>query len=165
MEVKEAVQRAIDVYVANPKCGFDVLHTALTQAGLSADLAQRVNEFLPLPFGRAIFRDNDVQFQPYYVRVDDQGRERFRGLLLDEPVYREALAAVPAVTAQGKDAFFVIQGRSSEFSAINQALHGGSQLGSLAALPPAMLWEEGMPETTPPLAAKPKSWWPFGAKS
>ena len=164
MEAEEAVQRAIEVYIANPTCGFEELFTALQQAGLSADLAQRVNEFLPLPFGRAIFRSNDVQFQPYYIRVDDQGRERFRGLLLDEPVYREALAAVPKIAARKDDAFFVIQCRSSEFSAINQALHAGSHLGSLAAMPPTMLWEEGMPEAPPPVA-KSKPWWSIGAKS
>lgn len=168
MEVKSAVKIAIEVYIANPDCDNETLEVALLQAGLFPDMARRMTEFLPLPFGREILSGDGVQFQPDYLRLDDQGRERFRGLLIDEPIYREALALVPAVAAQGRTVLSAFVGRSAEMDAINQALHSGSQLADLMMSSPIFAWEEGVPETAPqaaPLSAAPsKSWWPFGGK-
>ena len=168
MEVKDAVKIAIEVYVANPHCNNEMLEAALLQAGLSPDMARRMTEFLPLPFGREILSGDGVRFQPDYFRLDDQGRERFHGLLMDEPIYREVLALVPAVAAQGRTILSAFVGRSAEIDAINQALHSGSQLADLLMSSPIFAWEEGMPETdtqAAPLSAAPsKSWWPFGGK-
>ena len=144
MEVKQAVETAVQVFIANPDCDYVELTDALERAGLTAEMASRMVEFLPLAFGREFLGEGGPQFPPDYTRRDREGRERFRGLLQDEPVYREALAIMPLVAAQGKDALWSILGRSSEMDAVNQALHKGSELRNLLVSPPILIWEAGI---------------------
>jgi hypothetical protein len=82
-----------------------------------------------------------------YSRIDAQGQERFRGKLLDEPIYREALAAFSEVAAQGEEILKAVLGRSPEFLAANKAMHAGSRPENLYLSRPVLVWREGMPES------------------
>lgn len=159
MEAGEAVRRAAEVLAANTECDIFGVIAALEWDGFPADTAMDVAAFLPLAAGRAFLEGAGPRFPDFYIRVDDEGRERSRRPLLDEPLYRAALALVPVVAAQGEAALMAVLVHSAEFQAINEALHAGSQPEELLAAPPALPWAEGMPETAAP---PPAPWWRFG---
>ena len=147
MDTSEAIRRAIHIFAANTTCEIEDVKEALRQNGFSAEMASAVITFMPLAVGRVLLGRMGVKLPDEYIRADAQGRERFRGALLDEPVFRETLALVPEVLAQGEEVVQSIMVRSPEVLAVNQALQSGSRPEDLMAGRPVLGWDEGMPET------------------
>src|SRR5262249_44950926 len=104
MEIREAIRRAVRAFAANTDCDVHGVTAALERDGFSKEMGGAFVVFLPLAVGRVVLGRMGVGIFPDdYSRIDAQGRVRFRGKLLDEPIYRESLALFPEVTAQGKE--------------------------------------------------------------
>jgi hypothetical protein len=151
MDTKDAVRQAVRAFAANTDGDVSAVTAALEQDGFSRETAADLVVFVPLAVGRVVLRRIGVGImRDEYSRVDAQGRERFRGKLLDEPIYTEALAAFPEVTAEGEKTLMAVLGRSPEFVAANKAFHAGSRPENLYLSRPVLVWKEGMPESPIP---------------
>jgi hypothetical protein len=105
----------------------EVVVADLERGGVEPWLARRLNLFLPLAFGRRVL--DGVAVSDTFV--DERGSHR----LSDDPVYpwlaeRAAMADRAEIERIGL--------RSSELSAVNQALHAGSRLEDLVLGPVAL---------------------------
>ena len=148
MDTKDAVRRAVRAFAANTDGDVRGVTAALEQDGFSEETAADLAVFVPLAVGRVVLGRMGVGImRDEYSRIDAQGHERFRGKLLDEPIYREALAAFSEVAAQGEETLKAVLGRSPEFVAANKAFHAGSQPENLYLSRPVLVWTEGMPES------------------
>jgi hypothetical protein len=148
MDTKDAVRRAVRAFAANIDGDVRGVTAALEQDGFSKETAADLAAFVPLAVGRAFLGRIGVGImRDEYSRIDAQGQERFRGKLLDEPIYREALAAFSEVAAQGEEILKTVLGRSPEFWAVNEAFHAGSRPEALYLSRPVLVWREGMPES------------------
>jgi hypothetical protein len=148
MDTKDAVRQAVRAFTTNTDGDDRGVTAALVQDGFSEETAADLVAFVPLAVGRVILGRIGVGImRDEYSRIDAQGQERFRGKLLDEPIYREALAAFAEVAAQGEAVLKAVLGRSPEFRAANKAFHAGSRPENLYLSRPVLVWREGMPES------------------
>jgi hypothetical protein len=148
MDTKDAVRRAVRAFAANIDGDVRGVTAALEQDGFSEERAADLVVFVPLAVGRVLLgRMGAGIMRDEYSRIDAQGQERFRGKLLDEPIYREALAAFSEVAAQGEETLKAVLGRSPEVLAANKMLHAGSRPENLYFSYPVLVWREGMPES------------------
>jgi len=140
----EDITQASEILRTHTDSSDGQLITTLLEAGFDQALATRLVEFIPLAYSRVWLADSGVQFEDYYLRVSADGKTYTEHNLEDEPVYREAVAAAQSEIAAGSgfDELLPIVGRSSEFKAINSALHGGSRLEDLELSAPVLLWED-----------------------
>ncbi|GAA4506057.1 hypothetical protein GCM10023191_062670 [Actinoallomurus oryzae] len=107
--------------------GDDEVWERLTGAGVEPWLAERLLLFLPLAYTRRLLQD--VSYQDALVTPGG------RVSLSAEPVF---VAASARAQQAGRDEIERIAMRSSEFNAINNALHAGSQLSDLVMGEPAL---------------------------
>src|SRR5688572_30780183 len=102
METRERLQRALPIFAAIETGDFDGLLRALRTAGFSETVATELIEFMPLAFGRVLLEDVGVQLSEHYIRLDKGGMRR---LLVDEPLYREAIATAREALLNDEAAF------------------------------------------------------------
>ena len=135
------------------------LRAALAAAGVPAGLAGDVTAFVPIAFGRALLDGMGIGFSPEYAVAEGADGVRVAGLLGDHPVYAAATARAEQILAlrQGGDAFVAAAVWSSEFAAVNQALHAGSNPAELEAGPPVILRDA---EPAGAVAGR-RPWWRF----
>jgi len=138
MTVRDAIRRAVPVFVAQSKGDLYSIRSALEDAGISASLAAELIEFLPLAVARAMLNGMGIRFEDYYVRKTEQGRVIGEKKLLDEPVYREGLAMADEIGRMEDGVFMAVAGWSSEYRAISRAMHAGTDPASLSFGPPTM---------------------------
>jgi hypothetical protein len=146
-EIREAIRTAVRVFATSTDSDNRRVLDALEREGLVDEMARSLVEFVPLAFGRAFLEGTGVIIRDDYIRIDAQGRTRFCGKLLDEPIYKESLAIVPEVAAQGKEALLAIVWRSPESRAANEMFNAGRRPGDLYCCSPVLFWREGMPES------------------
>lgn len=121
------VRWALTAFHANPDLGDDELIELLAEAGLPH--AARAVMMLPLAYGRRIL-DGLVEVTPTYL---DGEREL---VLADDPIF--AAADHLARTEATREDLDHVGLRSSEVSAVNQALHHGAKPEDLVLSSPAM---------------------------
>jgi hypothetical protein len=158
MDAATAVERALPLFSAIEPNEWKALRSALRKAGLPAELAADVAAFMPIAFGRALLDGMGVDFSDRYVAQDAGGRMSMGGTLADHPVYAAAAAHARRMIErqEGGDAFVGVAVWSTEFAAVNQALHAGSNPADLVVSPPILLRDE--PEAADPGGAR-KPWW------
>jgi hypothetical protein len=150
MNITEAIRRAVPILAEHGSTDFSMLPIWLIRGGLSRAHAHDAMRFIPLAFGREILAGMGVVLADTYVRVSD-GKDEERPLA-DEPFFVEASKLV---TAFAPDLFSAVAMQSSEFQAVNQALHAGAQPDGLVASPPMIEWDRPVEEPS----ARP--WWKF----
>jgi hypothetical protein len=141
MDEAAAIERALPAFSTVQRGDWAGLRAALAAAGVPAALASDITAFVPVAFGRALLDGMGIGFSPEYAVADGGGGVRVAGQLIDHPVYAAAAAKAQQVLAlrQGGDAFVAAAVWSSEFAAVNQALHAGSNPSDLVAGPPLVL--------------------------
>jgi hypothetical protein len=140
MSIGESVQRALPILATSGRDDFDGMVAALRRAGFTKAVAADLVEFMPLAFARVLFEGTGVRLADHYVRTDGNARERKRGLLMDEPVYRASMAAAQDVIARDEETFVAVAARSSELQALNKALQSGSRLENVFLGEPTLEW-------------------------
>jgi hypothetical protein len=139
MTVRDAILLAIPVFEADPRAGPTETRAALEAAGIPADLAAEVVDFLPIALARALLDGTGVRFADHYVRQTALGRVIGTKPLADEPVFREGLSIACEVSAHGGGAFLAVAARSAEYQAVSRALDGGARAEDLECHPPVMI--------------------------
>lgn len=144
MEIRAAVQIAVGVFHEHKASTWKTLGEALQEAGIPKALSNRLLEFMPLAFSRAMVDDLGIEFSENYVRIDSKTNRKISRMLMDEPAYSESLAFAASLVAEQKagEEFISVVTRSSEFVAINKALNDGSRPEDLVSSPPILLWDE-----------------------
>jgi hypothetical protein len=165
MTVREAILRAVPVFVAQSTRDVHVLRIELEQAGIPGTLAAEIVEFFPLAMARALLNGMGIEFADYYIRQTPQGQVIGEKALADEPVYREGLAAADEIVRMGQDTFMAVARWSHEYQGINSALNAGSDAANLRCPPPVMIAnnedERRFDDTSGGRQPKPKNWWQF----
>jgi len=178
MELREAVRRSIDAMLIVNEYGGSVvertggfgsgIERTLLVSAVRTQLGDAVTErqiweiadFVPIALARALLQEMGAKLHDHYVRIDSQGRLRTYRRLEDEPVFREASSLALEVAQREGDALIQLAQYSTEFQAINQALHAGSRVENLDASPPIL---NGPDELCDPLEAAPvfpeAPWW------
>ncbi len=103
MDTNDAVRRAVRAFAANTDGDVHGVTAALEHHGFSREIAANLVVFVPLAIGRVVLgRMGMGIMRDEYSRIDAQGQERFRGKLLDEPIYREAWQPFPRRLPKGR---------------------------------------------------------------
>jgi hypothetical protein len=149
-----------------------VIREALTRRGVSPAVAEQAVALIPLAFGRWMIARMEMAPPPdeAIVMRDDKSQRTIR--LADNAIFRDASRLVDEGLKHGtisKDDFEAIMTRSSEFQALNTALHAGSKPADLVFSPPVILashdWNDDEPAVAMPSSAvvtpKKKPWWRF----
>jgi hypothetical protein len=154
MSDRSLILRAIPSFTSRSSLDSAGLRLALSiDADLTHAEAGAVLELVPLAFGRVLLDGMGIVFSDEYVRIDENGTERLRRKLGDEPLFREALELAPEVMAtSGQDVFTAVAIRSSELQAVNNALNAGADPSGLMMSAPVMVWVEERAE-------KKRPWW------
>jgi hypothetical protein len=158
MSVAKAIRRAVPILAEHGSSDPSILVIWLIRAGLSREEAHDAVRFIPLAFGRQILSGMGVSLEDSYVRVSTSDGAREEKALAGEAFFREALTAAPILAAElGGEVFTKVAMLSSEFQAVNQALHAGASPEYLVASPPQVEWSRPAGE----LPSRP--WWKFWA--
>jgi hypothetical protein len=159
MDAAAAIERALPAFSTVQPGDWAGLRAALAAAGVPAALVSDITAFVPIAFGRALLDGMGIGFSPEYAVADDGAGVRIAGRLIGHPVYVAAAAKARQILAlrQGGDAFVAAAVWSSEFAAVNQALHAGSNPSGLEAGPPVIL-QDAEPAGAP---AGKRPWWRF----
>src|SRR5258707_9733860 len=120
-EIETAVQTAIRLLAEGEADNFIVV--LMETEGVSAAVAERALAFVPLAFGRMLLGGMGITFAEECLMA--HGASTVTLPLKTIPVYQAALAA--AQRSQGAAEFSPVALRSSEVSAVNNALNNGSQ--------------------------------------
>jgi hypothetical protein len=165
MTVRDAILKAMPVFVAHARDGSSAVRGELKKAGIPANLAAEIVEFLPLALARAMLEGMGVQFADHYVRQTAQGHVVGQKPLADEPVFREGLAIAGQISGGVNGEFMAVAGLSPEYRAINKALNSGSQSKDLHCAPPVVLANDrdrrAFDDTSGGTQPRAKAWWQF----
>ncbi len=165
MNVRDAILLAIPVFAANSRAGPTESLEGLEAAGVPAELAAEIVEFLPLALARAMLDGMGIRFADHYIRQTAQGEVIGQKLLADEPVYREGLAIANEISGRGEDLFIAVAKWSPEYQAISRALNKGSRAEDLECRPPVVFANYGdrraFDDTSGGPRPRAKGWWQF----
>jgi hypothetical protein len=165
MTARDAILRAVPVFVAQPEGDLYTIRTALVGAGIPVGISAEIIEFLPLAIARAMLNGMGIHFEDYYIRKTEHGRVVGEKKLLDEPVYREALAMADEIGRMADGVFMAVAGWSSEYRAVSKAMNSGKQPDELSFGPPTMLANNddrrAFDDTSSGVQQKAKAWWQF----
>jgi hypothetical protein len=154
-EIETAVTAAIRLLAEGEADNFIIV--LLEAEGVTTPVAERALAFVPLAFGRTLLSGMGITFAEECLMA--HGGSTVTLPLKTIPVYQAALAA--AQRAQNAAELSPVALRSSEVTAVNNALNNGSQPQDLILGPPALTRVEATDEEIT-AAKKPKrSWWPF----
>jgi hypothetical protein len=137
---EEIVNRAVDVFLANPGGDQRALLSALEAAGLSPTHAWLAYQFVPMAFCRIALRHSGVGFPTVFLSRDpDTGAETSQEFAA-QPIYTAAVKVADERIAGGlvQQRLMPIVGHSAEFTAINQLARGGSKLSDVRLVEPVL---------------------------
>lgn len=120
----------------------DLINT-LASNGVVESVAERVVRFTPVAFGRQLLDGLGITFSDEYWRFDAMGKVVQSGNLSEDDVFTAATTTAPTFTQS--PSFQTIALSSSEVSAVNQALNGGSNPADLVAGPVVIFDEQPTP--------------------
>jgi hypothetical protein len=135
----DAVSRLAEIVSSRAEFTEDDIYTAMAEAGLAADVADRAFKFTQTAWARTVLTGVGVRFAPDYLCFNAAGEVIDSGRL-DQEVYY--LAAMELVPQYAKSAGFLRLVRmSADMNAVNQALHKGSKPENLSMGPAAFFME------------------------
>jgi hypothetical protein len=121
MNLTHLVDRLVEAIERNPELDDDALEGMLLDHGADVRTARELLLFVPIAWCRALFQHAGPTF-PRTFGLFQNGAFAPERALADEPAFVEGLLA--AKRCKKRDLFFSVAGRSADFNAINQALHG-----------------------------------------
>lgn len=133
----------------------DTIVQQLAATGVAPVTAEQVVAFVPLAFGRVFLDGLGITFADEYTAPKDGAQ--VRRPLKAHPVYRAAQAAAMKAQREEGAQFANVALRSSECSAVNNALNAGASPENLVCGPPALLRFEATDDAAP----LKRRWWPF----
>jgi hypothetical protein len=138
----------------------DVLDSLVAE-GCSRALAEKLLVFLPHACGRALLADTGVALSDNFRCMRPDGTVGPPQRLASDSDWVAIQRYVTDRTLSDKESVAIIGMRSSEFDAVNQALHNGSQLKDLVTADPIFIFTDasGLPDAIQ--ETKPKPWWAF----
>ena len=164
-----AVQRSLPAFSSVPTGDWAALEAAIVRSGVPPSVAADVIAFMPLAFGRVLLDGMGIEFSSEYATPASAAEGRTVGSLVEHPMYAGAHMMASGMLARQADGDALVSTAlwSSEFSAVNQALHAGSSTSDLVAGPPVIIGLAG-PESAAPAAAadagdakRARPWWRF----
>jgi len=164
MTVRDAILRAVPVFVAHPSGGPERLRSELVNVGLLPPLAAEVVEFLPIAIARAMLNGMGIRFADDYIRQTAQGQVIGQKPLADEPVFHEGLAMADEICRMGEETLMAVVNWSSEYRTLSRMISSGSNPSDLVCSPPVMLANNDDSRTFADTVAedtKQKPWWKF----
>ena len=114
---------------------------ALEALGVGARRAALLYGFIVLAFGRPILESLGVAASDKFLLQGPDG-ERSEGLLMDEPIFVEALAVARSRNQLSREQLKAISMQSCEVDALNEALNAGHRPEDLKATPPVLFLPE-----------------------
>lgn len=152
--IEDAIRAALPL-LADGVADDDVVRQ-LAAKGVDAPVAEQVIAFVPLAFGRVFLHGLGITFADEYMIPKDG--TQVRKPLKTHPVFRAAMTAAMKAQREEGVQFANVALRSSECSAVNNALNAGSSPENLVCGPPALLrLDDATDDATPPR----RRWWPF----
>ena len=132
-EIEAHIRRYVACQLSRPAAEDEEVIDALKGAGIPSRRAYELVLWVPMAFGRRVLEGPDLPLPETYLLVTPDFAAETRRFLRDEEVFVESRALIDRFLSEGmtNDQFLVIAGRSSEFNAVNEALHAGSEISNL----------------------------------
>jgi hypothetical protein len=150
VDVRDAILRAVPVFLANQQASFWDIRDRLVEVRIPRTLATDLIEFLPLALSRAVLQGMGIGFKDYYIRLLPSGEALPPKKLVDEPVFREGLAMAGEIRRGGEAGFLAVLLCSSEFAEVNDSLNAGSKPENLDHAPQIIMARDDDPRTFAP---------------
>lgn len=147
MNTYEAIKLALPIFAEHKNSNWEILDEALKNSETLSSFSDRLLEFMPLAFGRALMKDANIGFSKEYVRYTRSGTkiiEKERRNLEDEPVYKESFKLALQMITKGiaDENFKAVAHRSAELSTITEMMNKSSKAENLVLTPPYLQWRE-----------------------
>ncbi|MCW3052666.1 MAG: hypothetical protein JWN14_1836 [Chthonomonadales bacterium] len=140
---ESAVAHLAETLAANPDLTEDEAYEALTDAAVSASLADRVYKFTQIAWGRLLLGTDGIAFSNEYVGLDAEGNIRENGKLNEEPCFNAASHIDPRYISLPACQRLALA--SAEVAAVNNALNAGAKLENLVMAPVFLFCESPTP--------------------
>jgi hypothetical protein len=156
-----AVQRSLPAFSAVRTGEWGALEAAIVRAGVPPAVAAEVVAFAPIAFGRVLLDGMGIEFSPEYSTPASAAQGRTAGMITEHPMYVAAYMTASGMLSRqaGGESLVNTAVWSAEFSAVNQALHAGSQAADLVTGPPLIMGLAGSEAAVDATKARP--WWRF----
>lgn len=162
-----AVARLAELISARSEFTEEELYTAMANAGIPLQVADRAYKFTQIAWGRVFLEGMGIKFAPNYFCFDGDGEVLESGLLSEQPYYIAAMDLAKRHPPVWTPNFAVM---SSDVGAVNSALKDGSKPENLVTAPPGLFMEnptaagidrarQVMTESLSTIRKKP--WWQF----
>jgi len=141
-KMKPDIRKAVAV-IRNSTALDDVaIYNALVADGVERQSAARLVVFLPMVYGRLLFANSGARFSSEYRTALTDGTVSPVKLLVNEPLWNEAMEFAKAEIEDGlsRQDVLAIAGRSAELHAVNQLLEHGSKLEEVRLVAPIIRW-------------------------
>jgi hypothetical protein len=139
----EAVSRLAQIVASRTDFTEDDIYTAMADAGIPPELADRAYKFTLFAWGRIVLDGIGARFSPDYFCFDAAGEIVESGRLADEPCFAAASRlAQQYVHSKG---FSQLALMSSETLTVNDALNAGSRPEHLVLAPATRFLEQPTP--------------------
>jgi hypothetical protein len=140
--MKPDIRKAVAV-IRNSTALDDVaIYNALVADGVERQSAARLVVFLPMVYCRLLLADSGARFSSEYRTALTDGTVSPVKLLVNEPLWNEAMEFAKAEIEDGlsRQDVLAIAGRSAELHAVNQLLEHGSKLEEVRLVAPIIRW-------------------------
>ncbi len=165
-----AVHQSLPAFSSVRTGDWAALEAAIVRAGVPAPVAAEVIAFMPIAFGRVLLDGMGIEFSPEYSTPASAAEGRTAGMITEHPMYVAAYMTASGMFSrqEGGDSLVNTAVWSAEFSAVNQALHAGSDGADLVAGPPLIIGLDGSgpadraasgAAAAPADAKKARPWW------
>lgn len=143
MSPEVAVTRLAEIVGARAEFTEDELYASMAEAGVPDSVADRAYKFTQTAWGRVLLDGLGVRFGTDYLCFNGAGEVIESGQLAEQPYFVAAMRLAPQYTRSPGFKRFALM--SADVSAVNNALHKGSQPESLAMGPAAYFMEAATP--------------------
>lgn len=136
------IRKAVDVIRSSTALDDAAIYKVLIADGVERESAARLVVFLPMVYCRLLLANSGAIFSNKYRSTLPDGTVSLVKLLVNEPLWNEAMEFAKAEIeggVSGQDVL-AIAGRSAEFHAANQLLERGSKLENLGFDAPTIRW-------------------------
>ncbi|HST60163.1 MAG TPA: hypothetical protein VLK84_15765 [Longimicrobium sp.] len=140
-----AVNQSLPAFSSVRTGDWAALEAAIVRAGVPPAVAAEVVAFMPIAFGRVLLDGMGIEFSPEYSTPASAAEGRTAGMITEHPMYVAAYMTASGMFSRqaGGDSLVNTAVWSAEFSAVNQALHAGSNAADLVTGPPLIIGLDG----------------------
>lgn len=155
--VKDIIAKAVAVFRQHPAGDYDAVESELKKIFPENDLAERLMEFVPLAYARAMFAYSGIGFDDTFARVIEAGKVSHFCPLSAEPLWNPAYAIAwdEFTTKRPPEDLEAVAKHSSIYRLFAQAAADGTDVRGGTMSPSIFLRPAPMPCPPPP----PRKWW------